>query len=166
MGIPRTTDRPHEVVAGGPLRHVHPLGAGLAQRHRDRLVARIRGPNGARGDIPAAEYDSLFKQFNPTKFIAREWVATAKAAGMKYLVFTTKHHDGFCEFDNQVTDYKISSPQSPFHRDVVKELADACHAAGIRFGVYYSQPDCHHPDYRTANHARYIEYLHSQMPSC
>ena len=114
--------------------------------------SRDPGPNGARGDIPAAEYDSLFKQFNPTKFIAREWVATAKAAGMKYLVFTTSTTTASVNSTAKLTDYKISSPQSPFHRDVVKELADACHAAGIRFGVYYSQPDCHHPDiaYRTA----------------
>jgi len=125
--------------------------------------SRDPGPNGARGSIPAAEYDSLYKQFNPTKFSAKQWVATARAAGMKYLVFTTKHHDGFCEFDSKLTDYKITSPQSPFHRDVVKELADACHESGIRFGMYYSPPDCHHPDYRTANHARYIAYLHGQI---
>ena len=104
--------------------------------------SRNPGPNGARGSIPAAEYDSLYKQFNPVKFSAREWVATAKAAGMKYMVFTSKHHDGFCEFDSRLTDHKITNPQSPFHRDVVKELAEACRVAGIRFGVYYSQPDC------------------------
>jgi alpha-L-fucosidase len=125
--------------------------------------SRNPGPNGARGNIPAAEYDGLYKQFNPVKFSAREWVATAKAAGMKYMVFTSKHHDGFCEFDSRLTDHKITNPQSPFHRDVVKELAEACRAAGIRFGVYYSQPDCHHPDYRTANHDRYIKYLHGQV---
>ena len=117
----------------------------------------------ARGSIPAAEYDNLYKKFNPMKFDANEWVATAKAAGMKYMVFTSKHHDGFCEFDSKLTDYKITSPQSPFHRDVVKELADACHEAGCAFGLYYSPPDCHHPDYRTGHHARYIEYLHGQV---
>jgi alpha-L-fucosidase len=125
--------------------------------------SRDPGPNGARGSIPAAEYDGLYKQFNPVKFSARGWVATAKAAGMKYLVFTTKHHDGFCEFDSKLTDYKITNGQSPFHRDVVKELADACHEAGIRFGVYHSQPDSHHADYRTAHHDRYIKYLHGQV---
>ncbi len=125
--------------------------------------SRNPGPNGHRGNIPAAEYDNLYKKFNPTKFNSKEWVATAKAAGMKYLVFTTKHHDGFCEFDSKLTDYKITSPQSPFGRDVVKELADACHEAGIRFGVYYSQPDSHHPDYRSTNHTRFIKYLHGQV---
>jgi alpha-L-fucosidase len=126
--------------------------------------SRDPGPNGARGgSIPAAEYDALYEQFNPTRFDARRWVAVAQSAGMKYVVFTTKHHDGFCEFDSALTDYKITSPKSPFHRDVVKELADACHAAGMRLGFYYSQPDEHHPDYRTQHHARYVEYLHGQV---
>ena len=126
--------------------------------------SRDPGPNARRGGkFPAAVYDALYKDFNPVRFNAKEWVAVAKAAGMKYLVFTTKHHDGFCEFDSKLTDYKITSPQSPFRRDVVKELADACHDAGIRLGFYYSQPDSHHPDYRTANHARYVEYLHGQV---
>jgi alpha-L-fucosidase len=80
---------------------------------------------------------------------------------MKYLVFTSKHHDGFCMFDSKLTDYKITS--SPFKRDVVKELADACHKAGLKLGFYYSPVDWHHPDYRTENHARYIVYLHGQL---
>ena len=126
--------------------------------------SRDPGPNNAKGGgIPASEYDQLFKKFNPVKFNAREWVAIARAAGMKYLVFTTKHHDGFCEFDSQLTDYKITSPESPFRRDVVKELADACHEAGLKLGFYYSQPDSHHPDYRTANHARYLDYMQGQV---
>ena len=119
-----------------------------------------RGRKG-RGPIPAEVYDNLYKQFNPTKFDAREWVEIAKAAGMKYLVFTTKHHDGFCEFDSKLTDYKITN--SPFGRDVVAELAEACHEGGIGLGFYYSPPDWHHPDYRTRNHARYIQYLHGQL---
>ena len=76
-------------------------------------------------------------------------------------MFTTKHHDGFCMFDSALTDYKITN--SPFKRDIVKELADACHKGGLKLGFYYSQPDWHHPAYRTENHARYIEYLHSQI---
>jgi len=120
-----------------------------------------RGRRRGRGPIPVEVYDNLYKQFNPVKFDARQWVAIAKAAGMKYLVFTTKHHDGFCMFDTKLTDYKITN--SPFGRDVVKELADACHEAKFRLGFYYSPPDWHHPDYRTANHARYIEYLHGQI---
>ena len=118
---------------------------------------------GFHGGTPTAVYDDLYKQFNPTAFDAKRWVAIAQAAGMKYIVFTTKHHDGFCEFDSKLTDYKITSSQSPFRRDVVKELADARHQAGMKFGVYYSQPDVHHPDYRTANHARYVEYFHGQV---
>jgi alpha-L-fucosidase len=125
--------------------------------------SREKGPNGARGTIPVEVYDNLYKEFNPRQFDAKEWVAVAKAAGMKYLVFTSKHHDGFCEFDSKLTDYRITSSNSPFRRDVVKELADACHQAGIRFGLYYSQPDCHHPDYRTAHHDRYVRYLHGQV---
>jgi len=120
-----------------------------------------RRGTGGKGDIPLDVYDNLYKDFNPTRFDANEWVALAKSAGMKYLVFTTKHHDGFCEFDSKLTDYKITN--SPFKRDVVAELAKACHEQGIRLGFYYSPPDWHHPDYRTANHARYIEYLHGQL---
>ncbi len=119
-----------------------------------------RGRSG-RGSIPAEEYDNLYKQFDPVKFNADEWIQLAKDAGMKYLVFTSKHHDGFSMFDSKLTEYKITN--SPFKRDVVKELADACHKAGIKLGYYYSPVDWYHPDYRTANHARYIEFLHGQL---
>ncbi|GAB6164489.1 hypothetical protein JCM19992_04890 [Thermostilla marina] len=118
-----------------------------------------RNPNG----IPVEVYDNLYKEFNPVNFDADEWAAIAKRAGMRYMVFTTKHHDGFCMFDTQQTDYKITSPESPFGRDVVKELADACHRAGLWWGCYYSPPDWHHPDYRTERHDKYIAYLHAQI---
>jgi alpha-L-fucosidase len=85
--------------------------------------------------IPAAAYDELYQQFNPTKFNAREWVAIAKRAGMKYIVFTAKHHDGFVMFDSEFTDYKIT--RSPFQRDLFAELAQACHEAGLSLGFYY-----------------------------
>jgi alpha-L-fucosidase len=120
-----------------------------------------RRGTGGTGEILVDVYDTLYQQFNPTQFNADEWVAAAKAAGMRYLVFTTKHHDGFCEFDTALSDYKVT--RSPFGRDVVKELADACHRAGLRLGFYYSPPDWHHPDYRTANHGRYVQYLHGQI---
>jgi alpha-L-fucosidase len=113
------------------------------------------------GSIPVEIYDNLYKHFNPVKFDADEWIQTAKDAGMKYLVFTSKHHDGFSMFDSQLTDYKITN--SPFKRDVVKELADACHQAGLKLGYYYSPPDWYHPDYRTENHSRYIRFLHGQL---
>ncbi len=121
-----------------------------------------RGRRG-RGPIPVEVYDNLYKRFNPTEFDAPEWVEIAKAAGMKYLVFTTKHHDGFCMFDTKLSDYKITSPESPFRRDVTAEIAEACRDAGIRIFWYYSQPDWHHPDYRTKTHGRYIQYLHGQL---
>jgi alpha-L-fucosidase len=120
-----------------------------------------RRGTGGKGSIPVEVYDNLYKEFNPVKFDAREWIAIAKAAGMKYLVFTSKHHDGFSMFDSALTEYKITN--SPFKRDVVAELAEACHESGIRLGFYYSPPDWYHPDYRTENHARYIEFLHGQI---
>lgn len=94
-------------------------------------------------ETPVETYDNLYKEFNPTKFNADEWVAVAKAAGMKYIVLTTKHHDGFCLWDTKQTDYNIMN--TPFKRDVVKELADACKKGGIAFGTYYSTCDWHHP---------------------
>jgi len=121
-----------------------------------------RGRTGT-GTIPVEEYDNLYKQFNPVRFDAREWVEIAKAAGMRYMVFTTKHHDGFSMFDSKWTDYKITSPESPYGRDVVGQLADACHEGGLKWGIYYSPPDWYHPDYRTERHAQYVEFLHGQI---
>ena len=122
-----------------------------------------RPGTGGTGTVPVKVYDGLYKQFNPTEFNADEWVQLAKDAGMKYIVFTTKHHDGFVNFDSKLTDYKITSPKSPFRRDIVAELAAACHKAGLRLGFYYSPPDWHHPNYRTWLHALYISYLHGQL---
>ena len=119
-----------------------------------------RGRTG-KGSIPAEIYDNLYKQFNPVKFNAREWIKIARDAGMKYLVFTSKHHDGFSMFDTKHSDYKISN--SPFKRDVVKELADACHDAGLWLGYYYSPVDWYHPDYRTQTHEKYIRFMHNQL---
>jgi len=116
---------------------------------------------GGTGEIPLDVYDTLYTRFNPVKFDAGQWVAIAKAAGMKYMVFTSRHHDGFSMFATKQGDYTIM--HSPFKRDVVAELAAACHKAGIRFGLYYSQPDWHHPDYMTSNHATYIAYMHGQV---
>ncbi len=94
-------------------------------------------------ETPVETYDNLYKEFNPTKFNADEWVAIAKAAGMRYIVLTTKHHDGFCLWDTKQTDYNIMN--TPFKRDVVRELAEACKKGGIAFGTYYSTCDWHHP---------------------
>jgi alpha-L-fucosidase len=124
-----------------------------------------RGKKGGTGSVPLEIYDNLYKRFNPTKFDAEEWVQIAKDAGMKYMVFTTKHHDGFCNFDTQQTDYKITSPLSPYGRDIVKQLADACHQHDLVWGAYYSLTDWYHPDYRNGpdRHPKYIKYLHAQM---
>ena len=86
---------------------------------------------GRAAPTPVEQYDNLYKKFNPTKFDADEWVAIAKAAGVKYIVLTTKHHDGFCLWDTQLTDYNIM--KGPFKRDVVRELSDACKKTGPRF---------------------------------
>ncbi|MDP4225620.1 MAG: alpha-L-fucosidase, partial [Bacteroidota bacterium] len=96
-------------------------------------------------EVPVEEYDNLYKQFNPVNFNADDWVSVAKAAGMKYIVLTAKHHDGFCLWNTRQTDYNIMN--SPFKRDVVKELAEACKKQGIEFGTYYSTTDWHHPDF-------------------
>lgn len=90
-----------------------------------------------RKEIPRAEYAKLASNFNPTKFNADEWVAIAKAAGMKYMVITSKHHDGFALFDSKVTDYDVIDA-TPFGRDIIRELEVACKKAGLSFGVYYS----------------------------
>ncbi len=104
-------------------------------------------------NIPVATYANYAKQFNPEKFNATEWVSYAKAAGMKYIVMTAKHHDGFCMFPTKVDDWNITA-RSPFKRDPVGEMAAACKKAGIKFGVYYSQNlDWHHAGGGTAGQA-------------
>jgi len=99
-----------------------------------------------RGRIPVRDYEKLAAQFNPVKFNADEWAAVAKNAGMKYLTITSKHHDGFAMFGSKASPYNIVGA-TPFHRDVMKELAAACQRAGIKLCFYYSQTqDWHEPD--------------------
>ncbi len=89
--------------------------------------------------IPGQVYrDKLSPQFNPTDFDAKEWVAIAKDAGMKYMVITSKHHDGFCLFDTDATDFNVMDA-TPFKRDIIKELSEECAKQDIKFGIYYSQ---------------------------
>lgn len=95
-------------------------------------------------EVPIEDYDKLYLSFNPVLFNAAEWVQTAKKAGMKYLVITSKHHDGFCLWDSQYTDYDIMS--TPYDKDILQELSQECKKQGIQFGVYYSIADWHHPD--------------------
>lgn len=97
-------------------------------------------------NIPSSEYEPLAAQFNPTGFNAKEWVAVAKAAGMKYLVITAKHHDGFSMYDTRLSDYSVVKA-TPWGKDPMPELAEACREAGIVFCFYYSNPDWRHPEF-------------------
>jgi alpha-L-fucosidase len=98
-----------------------------------------------RAQIPVTEYEGLAKTFNPTQFAAEAWVQMAQDAGMKYIVITSKHHDGFAMYHSTVSPYNIFDA-TPFHRDPIRELAQACAKHGIKFGFYYSQSqDWHEP---------------------
>ncbi|MCL5005324.1 MAG: alpha-L-fucosidase [Acidobacteria bacterium] len=96
--------------------------------------------------ITQEEYVNLYKRFNPVKYDPDAWVELARQAGQRYMVLVTKHHDGFCMFDSTFTDYKITN--SPYKKDIVRLLGDACQRHGMPLGYYYSPPDMHHPDYR------------------
>lgn len=116
--------------------------------------------------IPVAEYQQLAKRFNPQPHAARAWAELAKRAGMKYMVMTTKHHEGFCLFDTKLTDY--CAPKQAAGRDLVAEYVEAARSAGMRFGFYYSLMDWHHPDgARSKNdeaaRRRFVDYIHGQV---
>lgn len=96
--------------------------------------------------ISEAEYRALPGRFNPERFDARAWVRLAKTAGQRYMVFTTKHHDGFSMFDTQYSNYKIT--KTPYGKDIVAQLAEAAKAEGMPLGFYYSPPDMDHPGFR------------------
>src|SRR5439155_2784537 len=88
--------------------------------------------------IPAAEYRAqAVQQFNPVRFNADEWVSTARRAGMRYMIITAKHHDGFAMYDSKVSDYNVVAA-TPFKRDPLRELRDAAKRQNLRFGFYYS----------------------------
>lgn len=113
--------------------------------------------------IPIAEYQALAPRFNPKPGFAKEWAKLAKAAGMKYMVMTTKHHEGFCNFDTKLTNY-CATKQGP-KRDLVREYVEAARAEGLRVGFYYSLMDWHHPDGARcatdeAARKRFVEYTH------
>jgi alpha-L-fucosidase len=97
-------------------------------------------------NITQEEYVNLYKKFNPVEYDPDTWVQLAKAAGQKYIVFTTKHHDGFCMFDSSFTDYKITN--TPYKKDILMMLVEACRRHDMPLGYYYSPPDMHHPDFR------------------
>ncbi len=95
--------------------------------------------------ITKQEYDNLYKEFNPVSFNAADWVSAAKNAGMKYIIITSRHHDGFSLWDSQYTEYDMAS--TPYGKGVLKELSEECRKQGIKFGTYYSICDWYHPDY-------------------
>lgn len=130
--------------------------------------------------ITIEDYQKYFDSFDPTNYEPKKWAKLAKQAGMKYAVLTTKHHDGFCLFDSQYTDYKATN--TPAGRDLVREYVEAFRAEGIKIGLYYSLLDWHHPDYpaygdthhpmrdneafkeqRGQHFERYVEYMHNQV---
>ena len=96
----------------------------------------------ARYDMKNEEYEKLQQTFNPSLYDPEKWVLLAKKAGMKYICFTTKHHDGFCMWDTKYTEYNIMN--TPYGKDVLKMLADACAKHGMLLSLYYSNPDWHH----------------------
>ena len=97
----------------------------------------------ARYDMKNEDYEQLMHRFDPVEYDPAEWVRLAKDAGMSYICFTAKHHDGFCMWDTKETSYNIMN--TPYGKDVLKMLADECHKQGMRLSIYYSNPDWHHP---------------------
>ena len=126
--------------------------------------------------IPIAQYENLATFFNPVYFDPKVWVSTAKAAGMKYITITSKHHDGFAMFDSKVSDWDIVN-RSPYGKDVLKMLKEECDRQGIKLFFYHSQLDWHNPDYyprggtgqeytgrpESGNWNKYIEYMNAQL---
>ena len=111
------------------------------------------------GRIPASDYEQYVKAFNPVRFNAEEWVSLAKEAGVRYIVITSKHHDGFGLWDSKVSDYDVMDA-APFKRDILRELTDACNKAGIRMCFYHSIMDWHQPDAKSVDYA-----MHQQTPT-
>ncbi len=110
-------------------------------------------------NIPNKEYEKFAGQFNPIYFDAKEWVSIAKNAGMKYIVITSKHHDGFCLWDSKVSTYDIMDA-SPYQKDILMELKNACDEAGIKLCFYHSIMDWHHPDAESPK-----DYKHQNNPN-
>jgi len=102
------------------------------------------------------QYRKYFELYDPDLYNPREWARMAKASGMKYVVLTAKHHEGFCQWDSKFTDYKVTN--TPFGRDVIKEYVEAFRAEGLKVGFYYSLIDWHHPDYT-------VDRMHPQRPA-
>ena len=114
-----------------------------------------------KGPIPVEVYDHLYQEFNPTNFNAAQWASVAKEAGMRYVVLTAKHCDGFCLWPTKTIDYHIGA--TPFRRDVCRELAAAVQQAGLRLGWYYSPMDWFDPDCRTERNPAYVKRMQGQL---
>lgn len=126
--------------------------------------------------IPISEYEKLPARFNPIEFDPAEWVALVKAAGMKYITITSKHHDGFAMWDSKISAWNIVA-RTPYKKDVLKLLADECHKQGVKLFFYHSQLDWHHPDYfprgrtgagytgrpESGDWFKYIDYMDAQL---
>ena len=130
-------------------------------------------------EMPEEEYMSFFEEFDPIDFQPKKWAKAAKEAGMKYAIMTAKHHDGFCLFDSELTDFKATNTKAG--KDLVKEYLEAFREEGLKVGLYYSLLDWHHPDYphyKDQNHPmrnceaqkdvdrdfnRYLDYMHGQV---
>ena len=142
--------------------HWGPCSVGSKEIGWDRQANRpwdINGIQSPRGIDPV--YDNYYKQFNPTKYNAEEWVRFAKESGMKYKVLIAKHHDGFAQFDSKVSDHDIMA--SPYAKDIVRAYADACHKQGMKLGLYYSTRDWWHPDYLVGDNVKYDEFYRTQV---
>jgi alpha-L-fucosidase len=129
--------------------------------------------------MPNEVYQKYFDHFDPDLYNPREWAQAAKAAGMRYFVITTKHHEGFCLWDSKYTDYKVT--KTPYGKDLLKPMVEAFRAEGLRVGFYYSLLDWHHPDYtvdsyhpmrdnkaereknKTRDMKRYVDYVENQL---
>ncbi len=129
-----------------------------------------------RGKMPRKDYEPFMHVFNPVKFDPNQWLDSMQEAGMEYICFTTKHHDGFCMWDSVYTDYKVTN--TPYGKDIVGLLSEACHKRGIPFGMYYSIPDWHHKNYPNQgrhhemfgpragdepDYDKYIDYMEKQV---
>jgi alpha-L-fucosidase len=124
-----------------------------------RANSNSKCPN--KGPTPVGVYDHLYEKFNPVQFDAKEWVTTARAAGMKYMVLTAKHCDGFLLWHSQADDYNIA--HTPFGRDVCGELAQAAHDEGMRLGWYFSPMDWRDPDFRTDRNGAFVGRMQKEV---
>jgi alpha-L-fucosidase len=124
-----------------------------------RANSNTNSPNN--GPTPVAVYDNLYQRFDPTNFNASEWVGIARESGMKYMVLTAKHGDGFLLWDSKVEGYNIGA--TPFHRDVCAELAEAAHRQKEKIGWYFSPMDWRDPDCRSANNDRFVKKIQAEL---